>query len=386
MVSKEISEWTSRIVDRSRNEILSFWYRFRGEIRIAVILVVLLTYSITILRIRTPWADELYTQQAIQEDWSQVFSRLQPSSSDAAHLLYYSVVKIFSEVTGSSITSIRFVSIAAIMLSAIGIYLLAQSMWNEQVALFSLIAFATLPIVARYATEARSGAIVMAVSCWVMLAFWRMGRKQEGLVWPTLYVVLSIASIWFFVFASLLVVVQWLWVIGSRSERRRYRKYSLALIPITLASFPLVWISVQQRGNLSFPETGFFKGIIQSLTFPFGHGARFSTLLLACFSLGLILFAVLRTRFPGNHGSPRTESSILLLLGWYFAPALILNLVSLMLPVFTSRYTLMSVPAAAILLGWSIRALPQPLIRIEVGTLYLLLATSASFSTILNNQ
>ncbi|MEV6817061.1 glycosyltransferase family 39 protein, partial [Micromonospora sp. NPDC051296] len=99
------------------------------------------------------WADELATWGAVQLSWSQLWQL--SGSVDAVLTPYYVLMKLYTDVAGTSTVALRLPSVAAITAATLVVTMLGRRLGGTQLGLLAGLIFAILPVTSRYAQEAR---------------------------------------------------------------------------------------------------------------------------------------------------------------------------------------------------------------------------------------
>ncbi|MEU6234628.1 glycosyltransferase family 39 protein [Kitasatospora sp. NPDC047058] len=301
-------------------------------------------------RLGTPelWRDEVATWTVATRSSGDLLRLLQ--HVDASNGAYYLLMHGWTTVCGDSTIALRLPSVLAMAGAAAFVALTAQRLFGGRVAAMSGgLLFAVVPLVSRYAQEARSYALV---TCAVAAATWFLLRALErpGLRrWAPYCAAMAVAGAGHLISFSTLagqagLVLLHLWrVRGAGGVRRLLWQYPLA---VAVASLPVVPVLV-----LGSRQSGRQLGWIGKPTFTqlrlFGEPLFGSAGVFHVFVLLALLVLVL----PGR----RLPAGQLLLLA--VTPVVAVWLVSRgSTSYFVDRYLLFTVPAWAALAGGGVRA------------------------------
>jgi mannosyltransferase len=154
------------------------------------------------------WHDEGYTMWLIRYNWTEILER---TARDVHPPLYYFIAKSWVLVAGSSVFSIRFLS----LLFSVGIvylaYLIVKDIWSEKAAFWAALFTALSPFMVRFGQEARMYGVVAFFTTLAAYFFMRYLRDKKR-VWLLGYVPAMIAAMYtqyyaFFAIISLWVII-----------------------------------------------------------------------------------------------------------------------------------------------------------------------------------
>ncbi len=316
----------------------------------------------------TLWRDEGATIEAARRSVPQIFALLH--HVDAVTGVYYLFMHPVIVIFGTSETAVRLPSvlamaIAAALVTAMG-RRLAELAGLPAPALTGLLAgliFTTAPQVTRYAQEARAYAIVTMLAALASYLLLRALADDRWRWWAG-YASAALLGGLFNTFAVLLIVAHGVTLLLTRAGRDTGRPGAVtsrqltrwaAMCAVAVAGItPVLAAGYLQRVQIAWLTKPDVNSIVQMAEGFAGSSSLVLPVALTAI-LGVAAGLIPRWRHaltPGMFALP-----------WLVLPALILNAVSLLHPVFTPRYVLYSQPALALLcaagLAWlADRAIP----------------------------
>ncbi|MFI5986638.1 glycosyltransferase family 39 protein [Streptomyces sp. NPDC051555] len=211
----------------------------------------LLTLAVGLVGSGTPqmWRDEIASWSAATRDTGDLLDMLR--NVDAVSGAYYLVLHGWTSLFGDSLVALRAPSALAMAGAAAFVVLTARTLFDRRTAVFAGLLFALVPVVSRYAQEARSYAFVVlavAAATWLLLrALERPGVRR----WLPYSLALCAAGLFHIV--SLLVLLPHAVIVLLRARRaRRWRLavgYALAVVLALLPVLPLVLLGQSQVGR-----------------------------------------------------------------------------------------------------------------------------------------
>ena len=304
----------------------------------------LATFLIGMWRIDRPsfWRDESVTVLVSSQSLADIVAYIR--NTDAVHGAYYLLMHLVT-VLGQTELIARLPSALAAALAAVGIAVIGRRLVSTRAGLLAGLIFALLPVVSRYAQEARSYSIVSAVAALATYLLLRaLSTTTARATWFAAYAVSVAALGWLHLDAILLVgahavvvLVHW----RSAGSARPLAQWSGAVVPATAVVLPLVATARSQSAQVSWlrpPDSG----VVGELgTFVAGT----TTIAVA---VGLLALVGIRLR-PAPGGLPGVG---VVALSWLVVPFAGLVAVSVLAePIYSPRYVLYCVPAVALLAG-----------------------------------
>jgi mannosyltransferase len=328
----------------------------RGFWRTVVLVsLVSVPIDITISSIRALWNDEAFTALASTLP-SHDLLHLVLTQRDAVNATYDILMRPYIFATGHGTLILRIPSSLFMAITCAGIMTIARSLVGRRVAVYTGLAFAFLPLVTGFGSEARSYALSAAVvtwSTWFLLQFLYNPRNVRR--WAWCYAISLVVTGYVFLYAFIIVVVHLLVAAGDPKIRRRMRSLLLLQGGALIAVSPLALLSLRQHQEISWIPSGFFTMISNGVgvfVTPFwsGMSAAPYTELLALLAWGVIASGLYRL-VNGTEWTSGARTAVRLGLAWILVPGALYSLASAIGPYFTLRYLVFCVPAAALLLG-----------------------------------
>jgi mannosyltransferase len=288
------------------------------------------------------WRDESVTVLVSGQSPADIVAYVR--NTDAVHGAYYLLMHLVTELGQSELIA-RLPSALAAALAAGGIAVICRRLVSTRAGLLAGLIFALLPVVSRYAQEARSYSMVSAVAVLATYLLLRaLATTTARAVWFTGYA-LSIAALgWLHLDAILLVgahavavLVHW----RMAGSARPLAWWSGAVVAATAVLLPLVAGARSQSVQVSWlrpPDSGV---VGEFATFVAG------TIAIAV-AVGLVALVGIRLR-PAPGGLPGVG---VVTGSWLVVPFAGLVAVSVLAePIYYPRYLLYCVPALALLAG-----------------------------------
>jgi mannosyltransferase len=318
--------------------------------------------ALTLWGIATPsfWRDEAATISAVQRPFGELIRML--GNVDAVHAAYYIMIWPLVQLAGPGEFIIRLPSAIAITVAAAAVAAIGRRLVSPQVGLLSGLLFALLPAVTRYAQEARSYGLVIAVASIASYLLVRAmgaepGRRRRWLVgYGAGLAALGILNI----FALLLIPAHAITIavnyrrhVGQPGARRLVVGWLLAATAGIVAAGPLLVLGWMQRGQISWltvnkSATG--RGTLMTIDGPIVETFAVVAVVGVAFLLTLEAGRAQRKKLW-----PRQVVG--LSVPWLFLPPVALQVGSLITPMYTPRYILMCLPAIGLLGGTALASL-----------------------------
>lgn len=211
----------------------------------------LLAVVLGVYRIGRPelWRDELATWDAATRTTGGLFWLLR--HIDASSGAYYLLMHGWTSIFGDSAFALRFPSVLAMAGAAALTALIAKRMFGDRAGLSAGIVFALLPVVSRYAQEARSYAFMIFAVALATLLLLRALDRPGWLRWGAYALGVALAGAFNLVALTFLtghlvvVAVSW-W---QRRERGALIGFPLAALAGLALVTPLALVGLRQVGN-----------------------------------------------------------------------------------------------------------------------------------------
>jgi mannosyltransferase len=280
------------------------------------------------------WADELATWGAVRLGWAQLWQL--SGSVDAVLTPYYSVMKLYTAVAGTSTAALRLPAVAAIVGTTLVVTALGLRVGGTRVGAPAGALFAVLPVTSRYGQEARPYALVMfgaalAVLCLIRLLEDPSRGRLAGYGAAT-----GLVGLLHPLSASLMLaghgVAVTLWTARQGPDgRRTFRRWAIAAATGATPAVLLAALAARQTARVSW------IGLLPLRALPsFADGLFHSA---AVGGLVLVLAVIGVRRGP----------DFACLAAAAFVPLVLLLLAGTRFPVWVPRYVLVVLPALAVL-------------------------------------
>jgi mannosyltransferase len=326
--------------------------------------------ALSLWGITTPslWRDEAATIAAVRRPLGGLIIML--GHVDAVHAAYYMMMWPLVRLFGSGELVVRLPSALATAAAAGVVAAMGRRMISPSAGLLAGLVFAVLPEVTRYAQEARSYALVMAVAGLTSLLLVRVlgsepGQRRRWLVgYGTSMAALGILNI----FGLLLILAHFVTVLAA--GRRAAAGHGSRLITgwfaavaasVALAS-PLLVFGWRERGQISWltvNKSSSGPGTVLTLAGSLAVTLTVLATVVVAITLSVVMSRKARRSRTRWHAAWRWPL-LGLTVPWLILPPVILLTGSLITPVYTSRYILICLPALALLGGSALAVLGKP--------------------------
>lgn len=330
---------------------------------------------------RAIWSDEGATIYRITIGWKQFIS-LSWDQNDLVHGTYYAILKLLNPIVGENLFAIRSISALSLGLSLLGIARLMSLFAEVKFVITAQILFLLLPSTSSFATEARSVGIATTLVIWLSYLFFVILKKLEHHEKInkefTLFITLSIFSLFFFIYLAFLQIVFLLHCL-IRKNRQPFKIFLLAALITFVATLPFTLQASLQTGQIGWLKSNLWKSITDALTV--ATPSRFGLL---AFVGSFCIILLILTLIQKKERLSNSEKSLIL---WAFLvitiPAIIIISLSEIKPLFTQRYLVPFTPGFAILAAIALLKLAQHRAQIVSALLVIvsLLSIGSNFGT-----
>ena len=304
------------------------------------------------------WYDEAASVSAVSRPLRDIWQMIQ--SVDVVHGLYYMLLHGWVTVCGSSVFSMRTLSLIGLCIATAGLSVYARRLdkgvifWVAAVSVMAI-----LPRVSREGTEIRADVFALAAMVWAFVVLQSLigsyandGARPSSIAarWA-LYGLLVVASGYFALLSLLCVPAQILLVILQKPMRRQLligQVISLAVAFVIL--LPVLILGWQQRqliSWISYTPVRLLGSVGISLLFT--GQSPLPLVVWAAVGLAAAIFYVVAVigTVAGLRKSPAVTWANLM---WFVFPTLLLTGLTLMnWPIYQQRYLLPMTPAACLL-------------------------------------
>ena len=285
-----------------------------------------------LFRLGTPslWVDESFTARAAHAPVADYI--------EGYHLLYYSIVRPWTEVAGTSEWALRLPSVFGAMIASVLVVVLGRRLFDRWVGLVAGLLIATSPFVVHWSQQARGYTLLLALSVLATLLLLRALDTGTRRDWMLYGVAFAAVIVWHPVGGILLVPAQ---AVLAYQRRDRVLPHGL------LAAVIICALGVPWAAQIAMRSTG--EGVAMDwLKAPSGDVALQALLDVSGASglgvlLGLLGFFIL--------WRARTHAAAVWLGVWALSPFVVALVVSTLQPIYLDRYLLVAAPAFALLGG-----------------------------------
>jgi mannosyltransferase len=313
------------------------------------------------------WRDESATIEAVKRPVGALLHML--TNVDAVHGAYYLLMWPIAHIFGTSELVMRLPSLIAMSLAAGVVTATGRRLMSPGAGLAAGLIFAVIPSISLYGQMARSYALVVLVASTATYAFVRVledDTNRTAWLWYTASLtVLGILN----VFALLLIPAHGVTMLvryrargAGPGGRPALRRWLTAALFAGIVNGPLIAAAYLQRGQLSWVIPAGLKSVNTAAALLGPAWMCFLILVLAVLgmlaSTARFLLPWLDRAESGDNGWHGGVAAVCL--PWLALPAILLLGVSVAItPVYTPRYLLFCIPAAALLAGAGVSALAR---------------------------
>ncbi|MEZ0072824.1 glycosyltransferase family 39 protein [Planotetraspora sp. GP83] len=313
------------------------------------------------------WRDEAATISAATRTLPQLLHLLH--TVDVVHGAYYVLMHVVVAVSGTGDVAVRLPSVLAGALAAAGVGVLGRALGNPRAGLYGGALMATMPVFSRYVQEARPYPLAMAMTVGVSLLLLRALREPSRIAFA-MYGMALAGLAYVNLFAFLVAGAHGIYVVWSRGP---VLKWCGAVAMALAAVAPFAVLASAQSAQVSWIRSPGADDVGMLAVQLFGDLGATSPAWVGVAPLagGLALLAITRhvLHFPrgrqerqgcGGWRGERGERLVALALPMVVVPPLALFAASWAdHPVYVFRYVFCCVPAAALLAGAGLAALPR---------------------------
>jgi mannosyltransferase len=311
--------------------------------------------------------DETATLAAVHRSFPQLIQLL--GHVDVVHGAYYVLIWVVVRVFGSSSELIvRLPSALAMAAAAYVITLLGRRLASGWAGLAAGLTFAILPSVSSYAQDAREGALLAALAATASYCLLRAadagpaGRRHGWLAgYGVTLALLGFGNLFALLLVGAHAVTLWLWhrgqgagaVARGQVDRGLVWGWIIAVLAVVVAVSPVAVVGYSQLHQIHWIQPPDLKDV---LTLQRLIGRTSLVLATVVVVAAAVAYRLARGRSLGGIWPGRL---VALCLPWLVLPPVILLTASLAHPVYTFRYIVFCIPAAALLIGPAMVALSR---------------------------
>lgn len=257
---------------------------------------------------------------------------------------------------------LRLPSVMAMAAAAAVLHFVAIELVGSRHAWLATLAFAVHPLTISYATEARSYAFVVLFTTLSWLAFAKLtvsapGREAQSWRWAAIWVGASAAACYFHLVAVVVVPAQVSSLLLLQPAQRGLRRWVPAGFAFALLVLPLGVLALgPDAGSPDFVSETTLSGVAATLRWYVGYPSPAVVLLwLGLASAGVT--AAVRIASREGQGLALWRRGVPYL--WFGGQAFLVFWLSVAQPLFVTRYLLVCLPGAALIMAVGAAAVPR---------------------------
>lgn len=308
--------------------------------RVGLILLVMLALIIRFHGISVPviWYDEAFSVLLSERSPKLIWAT---TARDVHPPLYYLILHYWTLMFGNTALALRSLGAVADVGTLIVCLKLMSLVTTRRATCFAGLMLVLLPLSVRYSQEVRMYSLLgfWLMAATVALVCW--SRQPQAKRYAMLYVLLMAAAFYTHYFAALCVLVHWLYWSGLGSGEaaavpfRKWFMANAAIVALYLPWLPHLMDQLRRMNGLEWvaPTTWeMFPGLVSRciMMVPATGGGLWWALLISASMIACCLLALMQGRAD--------RRSTLLLIAYFCVPAITVFLVSLIVPVFVTRY------------------------------------------------
>jgi mannosyltransferase len=336
--------------------------------------VALLTVAAAILRFifldaKSLWLDEGYTAFIATTTFRAFVREL---SRGETNMLYYEVLRWWSDLAGTSEISLRLLSVIFATATVPLIYELGAELCDRQVGLLAALLLTVNVACVQFAQQARSYSMVGLLVTLSALLFVRSVKRSSPARCAG-YVIVGSLCAYVHLFAVLILPAQWLALFLFRADRKTKLRLTACIAVAGILSVPPIWLAIfRQQGQAGWiPATTTAAVVKVFATFAGLYWGEMG-------GLGWLLFAIyvagIGIAVAGASERERPVVGFLLLA--VVLPVAILAALSTLQPLFVTRYLLICVPFFVILAAIGIRRIRPRAVMVTISAVAVALSLS----------
>lgn len=340
-------------LDKPANRYIDRW-------ALAALLVLALIVRFHGIGVPAIWYDEAFSVLLARHEPGQIWSI---TARDVHPPLYYLLLHYWMILWGDSAVAVRVLSAIADVGTVLLSVKLMSLVATRRATWIAALLLALLPISVRYSQEARM---------YTLLGFWLMGATVALVCWvtgigkrhtPIIYVLLMTAAFYTHYFAALCVLVHWFyWCWGRRHVLHVVppgRSWALANGAIVLLFIPWLPHFIEHltgRSGIAWIEPVTGQAVL-SLVWQFLVMNAWGTQSLLLRAVPLVLaVACAAILFRKDNGPHRFS---VLLIAYFFLPAVLVALVALFVPIFVHRYLMFAAVGLPLIVSMALDTLQR---------------------------
>jgi len=304
-----------------------------------------LTLGLIRLGAQPIWYDEQVTLDTATRSWTGIWDAAR--ATEAPHLVYYSLLKPWLALAGTSDWALRLPSVVSAALAAFVTAVLGRTLFSRQAGLIAGIALASGSFFLSWAQQARGYTLAVLLVTVATYAFVRATQDGHTGWWAT-WVVALVAAGWVNLFAVSVLAAHAAAFLLMR-PRPPLRRPAIALaFALAMVVPQMILVATADNGQLDWipSPTPYHVAI--------GMWDWASRNPIAVLAAAIGLVQLIRGAVPG---ASRWKAALVGV--WLVAPLGATLAASIVQPAFEARYVLPATPAMALAIGAGLVALPR---------------------------
>jgi 4-amino-4-deoxy-L-arabinose transferase-like glycosyltransferase len=317
--------------------------------------------------------DEMWSIGTSRMPWASVLWVVFHQDSNAS--LYYALLHAWMRL-GNSEATVRLLSVLLGLATIPPLYMLGKRLVNAQVGLMASLLIAVNGFHIRFSQEARAYSLVVLLITLSSLFFVKSVEQPTARNWCA-YVLTSVLAVYVHAFAGLVLASHWVSLLFLPKRERRWRRVvtsfatiGVLVIPLGILLFarmrepmaPLAWVPKPTWRDIA----GLFwllAGNISSVTSPSSPRPTFrealpgAPLLISYFVACFVMLVCSVKVWRSGRSCAAWRSGVPF--AWLLVPIAVAVAVSIVKPIFVSKYLLVCLPGLALLVAIGLDSMPR---------------------------
>lgn len=324
---------------------------------LATLIVIVIVLSVFVFSGQSLRLDESQSLWQTSHTPNQIFYII---AQDVHVPLYHLLLHYWQLFLGNSVTGGRFLSLIFFVLSVPALYALGNLAFSRRIGMFAATLFSISPFMNWYGNEIRMYTLFTFFTILSQYFFIRIYKRQDRASWFG-YLLVNLFGIFTHYFFFFVIFVQIIFYFVNRTvfPRRALTSFLLIAAILAICFSPWVWY-VHHLGTLSNeapilspPSTVNVFNTFSQFIFGFQND-HLNTVLVSLWPLTILLGFLALQRY--RRLSPEAVYMLLSVI----VPIMAAFVVSVTLvPLFVSRYLIMTIPAMYLFIGWIFSTYPR---------------------------
>lgn len=288
------------------------------------------------------WFDESYSVLIAKQPLAEL---IRLTALDTHPPLYYLTLKAWGGLFGWSEFALRSLSILAYGGSIVFAGLLMRRLFDNRVAVVSVLFLMFAPLLVRYGFEVRMyalGSLIGIAATYVMIRARRLESSRKSILWICYAVLVALGTLTLYYSVLLWIAhLVWLWIVDKPSVRGIFKMpWIWAYTGAVVLFAPWMAVFISQMGNGALASIGqpmTFEQLAGIVSFNFLYKPLWQVNVLDTIALVFIMalsgYLILRAFRESRH-----RPGLLLLACYIVVPIAILMAVSIVRPMYVERY------------------------------------------------